>query len=46
MKKISPDSGEGVLLPHRAICYIFLSGPQCKKTIGITDWIQSKYGQL
>ena len=41
-KQPTPDSGEGVLLPHTAICYIFLSISQCEKTIGITDWIQSK----
>lgn len=46
MKKTTPASGEGVLLPHTAICYIFRSVPQCEKTIGITDRIPSKIGTI
>lgn len=42
MTKLTAGSGEGARLLHTAICYIFLSVPQCKKTIGVTDWIWSK----
>lgn len=42
MTELTPGSREGALLPHTAICYVFLSVPQCKKTIGVTDWIWSK----